>query len=40
MWDFKIAGSVECIIEAKLDNKQAASGMAMMYIGFKSLEEN
>ncbi len=40
MWDFKIAGSVECIIEAKLDNKLATSGMALMYIGFKSLEED
>ncbi|TLX71490.1 hypothetical protein E9993_20270 [Labilibacter sediminis] len=40
VWDFKIAGSVECIIEAKLDTKQATSGMALMYIGFKSLEEN
>ncbi len=39
MWDFKIAGSVECIIEAKLDKKQATSGMALMYIGFKSLED-
>ena len=37
MWDFKIAGSVECIIEARLDSKQAISGMAKMYIGFKSL---
>ena len=40
VWDFKIAGSVECIIEAKLDNKQATSGMALMYIGFKNMEEN
>jgi len=40
IWDFKIAGSVECIIEAKLDPKQATSGMALLYIGFKSLEEN
>jgi hypothetical protein len=39
MWDFKIAGSVECIIEAKLDPQVATSGMALMYIGFKSLEE-
>ena len=40
VWDFKITGSVECIIEAKLDEKQATSGMALMYIGFKNLEEN
>ncbi len=40
VWDFKIAGSVECIIEAKLDTKQATSGMALMYIGFKNLEED
>jgi hypothetical protein len=39
IWDFKIAGSVECIIEAKLDPQVATSGMALMYIGFKSLEE-
>ncbi len=39
-WDFKIAGSVECIIEAKLDPTQATSGMALLYIGFKNLEEN
>jgi len=39
MWDFKIAGSLECIIEAKLDTKVATSGMALMYIGFKSLDE-
>ncbi|SMO77383.1 hypothetical protein SAMN06265379_10790 [Saccharicrinis carchari] len=39
VWDFKIAGSVECIIEAKLDSKEASSGMALMYIGFKRLEE-
>ncbi|WP_066627598.1 hypothetical protein [Labilibacter marinus] len=39
-WDFKITGSVECIIEAKLDTKQATSGMALMYIGFKSMQEN
>lgn len=40
VWDFKIAGSIECIIEAKLDPKQATSGMALLYIGFKSLEDN
>jgi hypothetical protein len=39
IWDFKIAGSVECVIEARLDTKQATSGMALLYIGFKSLEE-
>ncbi len=39
-WDFKIAGSVECIIEAKLDPTQATSGMALLYIGFKNLQEN
>ncbi len=40
MWDFKIAGSLECIIEARLDPKQATSGMALLYLGFKSLEDN
>lgn len=39
MWDFKIAGSLECIIEAKLDSKHSSSGMALLYIGFKSLDD-
>jgi len=40
MWDFKIDGSIECIIEAKLDKKLATSGMALLYIGFKNQLEN
>ncbi len=39
-WDFKIDGSIECIIEAKLDKKLATSGMALLYIGFKNQLEN
>ncbi|WP_301199621.1 hypothetical protein [Plebeiibacterium marinum] len=40
VWDFKIDGSVECIIEARLDKKITTSGMALLYIGFKNLEGN
>ncbi len=39
-WDFKIDGSIECIIEARLDKKLATSGMALLYIGFKNQLEN
>lgn len=35
-WDFKIDGSMECIIEAKLNTKQTTSGIAMLMVGFKS----
>jgi hypothetical protein len=35
-WDFKMNGSIECIIEAKLDTKKTTSGMAMLLLGFKS----
>jgi hypothetical protein len=35
-WDFKMEGSMECIIEARLNNEIAESGMAMLLIGFKS----
>ncbi len=38
MWDFKIEGSVECIVEARLNPKKSTSGIAMLMIGFKSLE--
>lgn len=38
-WDFKMEGSMECIIEAKLNNTQKTSGMALLYIGFQKLEE-
>jgi len=38
-WDFKIEGSVECIVEARLNPQQSTSGIAMLMIGFKSLEE-
>lgn len=38
-WDFKIEGSVECIVEARLDPEKSTSGIALLMIGFKSLEE-
>ena len=38
-WDFKIEGSVECIVEAKLNPEKSTSGIAMLMIGFKSLED-
>ncbi len=34
-WDFVMEGSMECIIEAKLNNEIAYSGMAMFLIGYK-----
>lgn len=34
-WDFKFTGTMDCIIEAKLDAKSAESGFAIMLIGFK-----
>ncbi len=39
-WDFKIEGSVECIVEARLNPKKSTSGIAMLMIGFKSMEEH
>jgi len=38
-WDFKMEGSVECIVEARLNPNKSTSGIAMLMIGFKSLEE-
>ncbi|MDG5800105.1 hypothetical protein QA597_07005 [Marinilabiliaceae bacterium ANBcel2] len=35
-WDFKIENSVEFIIEAKLNQDVANSGMALMLLGFKN----
>ena len=35
-WDFKVEGSLECIVEAKLGNKDLTSGLAMLLVGFKS----
>jgi hypothetical protein len=34
-WDLKFNSTVDCIIEAKLDSKNLASGFAIMLIGFK-----
>ena len=39
-WDFKVEGSVECIIEARLNTSKITSGFALLMIGFKSLENN
>ncbi|MBN2166272.1 MAG: hypothetical protein JW717_08365 [Marinilabiliaceae bacterium] len=36
-WDFKMEGSIECIIEARLNSKKATSGIAMLMLGFKGL---
>ncbi|MCT4587355.1 MAG: hypothetical protein N4A71_06000 [Carboxylicivirga sp.] len=38
-WDFKIEGSVECIVEARLNPEKSTSGIAMLMIGFRSLDE-
>ncbi len=35
-WDFKVEGSLECIVEAKLGSKEETSGIAMLLVGFKS----
>lgn len=35
-WDFKVDGSLECIIEARLDAKKLNSGVVLVMIGFKS----
>jgi len=34
-WDFKFASTMECIIEAQLDENGADSGFALLLIGFK-----
>ena len=38
-WDFKAEGSVECIVEAKLNPEKATSGIAMLMVGFKNFRE-
>ena len=38
-WDFKIEGSVECIVEARLDTEKTTSGIALMMVGFRSIEQ-
>jgi len=35
-WDFKVEGSLECIVEAKLNSEKSTSGIALMLVGFKS----
>ncbi len=39
-WDFKVEGSLECIVEAKLDSKKSTSGIAMLLVGFKSSHQD
>jgi len=34
-WDFNITNTLECIIEAKLNHSNLASGCAVLLIGFK-----
>jgi len=34
-WDFKVKNTVDCTIEAQLLNQNAASGCAVLLIGFK-----
>ncbi|WP_146260659.1 hypothetical protein [Breznakibacter xylanolyticus] len=36
-WDFKVEGSLECIIEARLNEQKLHSGVVLVMIGFKSL---
>ena len=38
-WDFKMEGDFDCVIEAKLNSTQQASGMVAVQIGFKSVLE-
>jgi hypothetical protein len=39
-WDFRMEGSMECIIEARLNPKKATSGIALLMIGFKGYLKN
>ena len=34
-WDFQFASTVECFVEAKLDNENTGSGFAVLLIGLK-----
>lgn len=38
LWDFKIEGSMECIIEARLNKEVASSGMVFLLVGFRYTE--
>jgi hypothetical protein len=37
-WDFKMEGSIECIIEVKLNSQRTSSGIAFLMMGFKDSE--
>ncbi len=39
-WDFAVDGYLDCIVEAKLDESQAASGFAIVMTGFRLNEES
>ena len=34
-WDFSVKSTIDCTIEAKIDNKTSPSGFAILLIGFK-----
>ncbi len=38
LWDFKMEGSMECIIEARLNKEVAESGMVFLLVGFRYSE--
>jgi hypothetical protein len=37
-WDFKMEGSIECIIEVKLNTQRTSSGIALLMMGFKNVQ--
>lgn len=37
-WDFNVLGSLDCIVEARLDPAKKTSGMAMLMVGFKATQ--
>jgi hypothetical protein len=37
-WDFKMEGSIECIIEVRLNAQKTSSGIALMMLGFKNVQ--
>ncbi len=39
-WDFKVEGSLECIVEARLDHNKSTSGIALLLVGFKSNKQS
>lgn len=39
-WDFQATGYIDCLVEARLDNKKTESGFAILMTGFKLNEED